>query len=522
MAATPAPARTACLDDSTGAEFVEGLLPPETRRSIDAHIASCADCRRLVSELARGLDAAPAAEPDAAASAVDAQFARTVPEDGGAPREPAASPVREGDVVAGKYRVERVLGVGGMGVVVAAIHVELEHRVALKFLRPEAASDPRFALRFAREARASARIDSEHVARTIDVGALPSGAPYMVLEHLDGDDLERVLRREGPLSIERATDYVREACEGVAQAHALGIIHRDLKPSNLFLAKRPNRPPIVKVLDFGISKSTADPQVTTTATALGSPRYMSPEQMSSARSVDARADVWALGVVLYELLTHRPPFRAQSVPELVLAIAHGAHVPIRSTRDDVPAALEAAIQRCLEKDPERRFGGVDELARALAPFSSAGSEAKSGVAAQVPASSANGARSRRTLVALPLLVGVAALAVWRGAGKGDERAVGLEAAARARLEADAGPATVARATASVAPVIEEVPPGVDAGPADAPSVRSTAVRDRPRSLPVADTASPALAPSVPVSNGPCRTVGYFDAEGYKHFRQECP
>ena len=161
----------------------------------------------------------------------------------------AEAPVREGEVIAGKYRVERVLGVGGMGVVVAATHLELEQRVALKFLLPDAAANADVAARFGREARAAARIHSEHVARVIDVGTLPTGAPYMVMEYMEGEDLERVLARSGPLPIDVATGYVLQACEAIAEAHALGIVHRDLKPANLFLAKRRSGGPIVKVLD---------------------------------------------------------------------------------------------------------------------------------------------------------------------------------------------------------------------------------------------------------------------------------
>lgn len=281
------------------------------------------------------------------------------------------SPVREGEVIADKYRVERVLGVGGMGVVVAAMHLELEERVALKFLLPAAAQNPAIAARFAQEARAAAKIKSEHVARVIDVGKLAGGAPFMVLEYLDGEDLERVLLAHGPLPVAPAVGYVLQASEAIAEAHARGIVHRDLKPANLFLARRPNGPPIVKVLDFGISKaaaSTSAAQLTKTSSVLGSPFYMSPEQMSAAKSVDPRADIWALGVVLYELLSGKRPFEGGSMPELVASILQSAPAPVRSLRPDLPPALAAAIMRCLEKDPSQRFGDVYQLALALAPF----------------------------------------------------------------------------------------------------------------------------------------------------------
>jgi hypothetical protein len=281
------------------------------------------------------------------------------------------SPVREGDVIAEKYRVERVLGVGGMGVVVAAMHMDLDERVALKFLLPEGAANASVAARFAQEARAAVKIKSEHVARVIDVGKLPNGAPFMVMEYLDGEDLERVLAAGGALPIDVAVGYVLEASEAIAEAHALGIVHRDLKPANLFLARRPSGPPSVKVLDFGISKattSTARAQLTKTASVLGSPFYMSPEQMSSSKAVDARTDVWALGVVLFELLANKVPFPGDTMPELIASILQSPPRSLRESHPEVPAGLASAVERCLEKDPARRFADVGELARALAPF----------------------------------------------------------------------------------------------------------------------------------------------------------
>jgi serine/threonine protein kinase len=289
----------------------------------------------------------------------------------------SASPVKEGDIIDEKYRVERILGMGGMGVVVAAMHVELEQRVALKFLLPQAASHPDVAARFAREARAAAKIRCEHVARVIDVSKLPDGAPYMVMEYMDGEDLEHVLARCGPMPVDMATSYVLQATEAIAEAHALGIVHRDLKPANLFLANRPNGDPIVKVLDFGISKSTlssSQAQLTKTSSIMGSPLYMSPEQMTSAKSVDTRSDIWALGVVLYELLTRSTPFPAETMPELVAAILQRTQDPVRNARPDVPPQLEAIINRCLEKNPAGRFPNVAELAVALAPFGRYGSD----------------------------------------------------------------------------------------------------------------------------------------------------
>jgi hypothetical protein len=214
-------------------------------------------------------------------------------------------------------------------------------------------------------------VHSEHVARVIDVGALPGGEPYVVMEYLEGDDLADVLARRGPLPVATAVGYVLEACEALAEAHALGIVHRDLKPANLFLATRSSGPPIVKVLDFGISKSTvpaSEGQLTKTSAVMGSPLYISPEQIASARTVDVRSDVWALGVVLFELLSATLPFMGETLTEVIAAVLQRDHVPLRAARSDVPAALEAVVHRCLMKDPATRFASVAELAVALAPF----------------------------------------------------------------------------------------------------------------------------------------------------------
>ncbi len=281
------------------------------------------------------------------------------------------SPVQEGDIIGGKFRVERVLGVGGMGVVVAAMHLDLDQRVALKFLLPEAAHRPDVAARFSREAKAAAKIHSEHVAKVLDVGTLPDGGPYMVMEYMDGEDLEHVLAGAGQLAPELAASYVLQASEAIAEAHALGIVHRDLKPANLFLANRPNGDPIIKVLDFGISKSSSamdTANLTKTSAVMGSPLYMSPEQLASSKSVDTRSDIWALGVVLYELLTGLRPFPAETMPELVAAILQREHVPVSELRPDIAAGFEAVVHKCLEKEPKRRFQNVAELAAALAPF----------------------------------------------------------------------------------------------------------------------------------------------------------
>jgi eukaryotic-like serine/threonine-protein kinase len=291
-------------------------------------------------------------------------------------RQEQLAGVTAGAILAGKYRVDRVLGVGGMGVVVAAHHLHLDERVAIKFLLPESLGNQDAVVRFAREARAAVKIKSEHVARVTDVGTLETGAPYMVMEYLEGQDLAGWLFSKGPLPLEQAVDFLLQACEAIAEAHSIGIVHRDLKPANLFVAELPGGVHSIKVLDFGISKLTgmsasgAQASATKTSALMGSPLYMSPEQMQSSKDVDARADLWALGVILHELLAGVSPFVADSMPELILKIVSTPPDSLRSRRPDVPVSLETALLRCLEKDRARRYQTVGELSHALAPFGS--------------------------------------------------------------------------------------------------------------------------------------------------------
>ncbi len=239
----------------------------------------------------------------------------------------------EGEILAGKYRIEKVLGEGGMGVVVAAQHIHLDDRVAIKFLLPGAKSNPEVLARFAREARAAVKIKSEHVARVSDVGTLENGTPYMVMEYLEGSDLAAWVHERGALSLEQATEFVLQACEAIAEAHTLGIVHRDLKPANLYVIRRPDGKLSVKVLDFGISKVTRaaasgpDMSLTKTAAFMGSPLYMSPEQMESARNADVRSNVWALGVILYELVAFRISSTAWSTRSCCVAMIGATRRP---------------------------------------------------------------------------------------------------------------------------------------------------------------------------------------------------
>jgi serine/threonine-protein kinase len=282
------------------------------------------------------------------------------------------APVQPGDVLGGKYRVEKVLGEGGMGVVVAATHLQLDQRVAIKFMLPSAFENPEALARFNREARAAVKLRSEHVARVLDTGTFESGAPYIVMEFMEGGDLAGELERGGPMPPEVAAEYIVQACDAIAEAHSLGIVHRDLKPANLFLTRRPDGSPLVKVLDFGISKASspgdAGLAMTKTASVMGSPLYMSPEQMKSAKDVDPRTDVWSLGVILYELLGGRTPFHAETLGELMAAVLTEPPPPLASVRPGLPPGLCALIDKCLLKDRNQRCQNVAEIARGLAPF----------------------------------------------------------------------------------------------------------------------------------------------------------
>ena len=280
-------------------------------------------------------------------------------------------------MIAGKYVLERLLGQGGMGAVFAAKHVKLSKAVAIKIMLADT-SNPEAAQRFINEGRAAANIQNEHVVRVDDVDE-EMGYAYMVLELLDGEDLSQLLEREPShrLSPHVAVGYVLEALKGVMQAHAIGIVHRDLKPSNLFLAKRKDGSVVVKVLDFGISKAqgssalAASPRaLTSTKEMLGSPLYMSPEQLRSSKSVDHRADIWAMGVILYELMTGRLPFMGDSLGELFANILETDPTPLRNFNPDVAPALEQIVLSCLQRRPEQRFQTAAELAQALAPFAS--------------------------------------------------------------------------------------------------------------------------------------------------------
>ncbi|NUO53133.1 MAG: protein kinase [Polyangiaceae bacterium] len=328
--------------------FVEGKA--DGRASVDSHLASCDACRRLVSVLA------------------GASAASVVPSSS-EPSQP--SPITPGAVLANKFEVVSILGRGGMGVVVEAFHRTLGQRVALKFLQGGLAKDASAVSRFFREARAAATLGSEHVVRVLDADWLSTGEPFLALELLEGHDLSGELREKGRLAVEDAVLFILQACEALELAHQKGIVHRDIKPANLFLTRAVDGAPLVKVLDFGVAKvrKSGDGTGTTDPSAIvGSPRYMSPEQLQASGSVGPQADVWALAVTLFELLTGGVPFQGDNLLEICAAIVSGPARRLDEVRADVPAGLADALSRALEKDLSVRTPSILSFAEAIAPF----------------------------------------------------------------------------------------------------------------------------------------------------------
>jgi serine/threonine-protein kinase len=289
---------------------------------------------------------------------------------------PREEDVPEGEILAGKYRVERVLGAGAMGVVLRVTRLGADGILALKFLRPSVARDAVAAKRFLREAAAAGRIQSRHVVKILEVGELASGAPYLVMEYLDGATLASHLEGGKRLSLEQACNFAGQLAEGVAAAHAMGVLHRDLKPANLFICHGDDGHDLLKIVDFGVSKllddEGGDGHLTRTQTSLGSPLFMSPEQMRSARTVDFRADQWSVGAVLYRMATGHLPFDGTSLPRLCLQVLQAEFMPVTTRCPDLPAEFGAVVERCLRLSPGDRFADMAELAEALVPFAGTG------------------------------------------------------------------------------------------------------------------------------------------------------
>jgi hypothetical protein len=282
-------------------------------------------------------------------------------------------PVPEGELLGGRYVVERIFAEGGMGIVCLGRHAQLEQPVAIKFLRHALAGKPSVVERFLNEGRALAALRSEHVVRVMDVGQLESGRPYLVMEHLEGTDLGALVDRDGPLSAERAVRYALQICEPLAEAHALGIVHRDIKPENLFLWSGGPGKDIVKVLDFGLAKQFGGQRkmaMTGPQDSIGSPCYMSPEQITTPQSIDSRTDIWSLGVVLHHFLTDTLPFEGSSIIEVISHVLSAAPKSLHEARPQLEfdPELEAIVARCLEKKPEARYQTMAELADVLSAY----------------------------------------------------------------------------------------------------------------------------------------------------------
>ncbi len=449
-------------------------------------------------------------------------------------------------VIDDKYRVGELLGEGAMGRVYSAEHVLLGHRVAIKFLRASMDTDT-VRTRFVREAKATMALRSDHIVRVFDLGILASKTPYMVLEYLEGTDLRSLLDEKGALPVEEAVDYMLQACEALAEAHANGIIHRDLKPHNLFRTRLPNGSAHIKLLDFGVSKfeehAPTDHELTTSQVLLGSPVFMSPEQIRSSSRVDARADVWSLGIVLYMLVGGGRPFDGDGLPALCASIMVDPPRPLASRCAAVPKELEAVIFRCLEKSRDARIANVVELARALEPFASvdgrlraarigrsygsllqrsaappservASSSPSSSSAAMTPTFSEHTATDARsaptsleaggiaegtsTALATRIVDATHASADARAERRRSRRAIGLVAGGAAAAVAVIA-AAVVLAPRRPAPVSPPAP--VVAAPEDAPPVAVSAALELPASA--EPLAAPSSAPST--ATGPLRS-----------------
>ncbi|MGE0550829.1 MAG: protein kinase [Kofleriaceae bacterium] len=415
-----------CPDENVLAELVQGLLDEATAAELELHLDRCTECRRIVSSVGRSSYVAHRAkvEPLETSSAAwrlsdDAEAEQP------SGRAPALTMPRPGTIVAGKYRVERLVGYGGMGVVMAATHLSLGKLVALKLMRRGLGVAGGASGRFAREARAASLLRSEHIARVLDLDTLEDGSPYIAMEYLEGEDLGAVLAR-GSVPSHLAATYIVQVCDAIGEAHAAGIVHRDLKPSNLFLTHRGNTP-CVKVLDFGISKIIAggpltdDVATTDTESLMGSPRYMAPEQLISARKVDPRTDVWALGCILFELVSGNHPFDGTALAQVVASILRDDAPALSTLCPELPAGIDEIVGRCLAKDPARRFQRVTEIADALAPFTSAPVAMAAGSPA--PADRRSRLRSRWTAIAVVAAIVLAGVsyAGYRLVQDNDER-----------------------------------------------------------------------------------------------------
>lgn len=455
----------ACPDEEALLAYLEAGLGGAP--ALEAHLDGCERCRQVVAALGplplygegQGGESGTGDTRVIAAPAARASGASTTLASARSGEENW-----DGRVLAGKYRVLGELGRGGMGVVLEAEHVGVSERFAIKLVRAEGGEGG--VKRLMREAKLAAQVGGRHVARVYDVGSLGDGRMFLVMERLYGEDLQSALRRRGALPVDEAVGYVVQACEAVGRAHAAGVIHRDLKPANLFLSKEEGGV-VIKVLDFGLAKLAERPRLddelslTTSATIIGSPRYMSPEQIRDARGVDERSDVWSIGVILFEMLAGEPPFSGTTISGLWASIVADPPRPLKGLRPEAPAALVALVEACLAKDPRERPQSVAELARRVREASEqpAGGAPSRRLGAPASGQAAGGARGgRRYAAALSVVaaLGLASAGVVLSRGKPDQGAV-----------EEQGRESV-RATASApGPLAEGGPLGATSGPHEA-------------------------------------------------------
>lgn len=471
----------------------------------------------------------------------------------------APLPIQPGTVIAGKYRTERLLGKGGMGAVVLARRIADGEALAIKFLLPTLQDDGHFVERFRREAKATARLSTAHVPRVVDMGTTELGAHYIVMEYCPGKDLRALVKESGPVLEHEAAAYVGQACVALAEAHALQIVHRDVKPSNLLLSKSADGNPLIKVLDFGVAKvrsANIETEMTSTGAVLGSRLYMAPEQMRNPRDVDPRADIWALGICLYYLVSGHTPFAAETSEEVVLAVVLHAPRALREVAPNVSTQFEEVVLKCLEKSRGARFPSVTELARALAPLSQPPAKsARSAKAAAAPPRSSPTAKIEPQIsemeppasegptrlmvraaaveqpapesttnawqgptplpkkekamslatvaagsVALGILVGLVALALLQGLSNSPTESL-------AQTNETASPAAPAPSVAAPLPPTSEPPPA-DVSPVSGPAAASappalpSSASPAPTSLAHPKASEPAVAPAAPSADSP--------------------
>jgi tRNA A-37 threonylcarbamoyl transferase component Bud32 len=479
-----------------------------SREEAQLHLSSCGACRSALESLRAGPEGV--LDTVARVSPAEARIHASTPTEmvarigAGTPVATAMAPSSglaqlpffQPGLVAGKFRPLRVIGAGGMGVVVAAEHVQLHQRVALKFMQPEIVGQTEATGRFLREARAAASLRSEHVCRVIDLGQLEGGLPYIVMEYLEGESLEQLLARRGPLPAHEVAGYLADALEAIGEAHASGIVHRDLKPGNLWLAMRPDGRPRIKVLDFGISKAPRgelQQGVTSANAVLGTPVYMAPEQLFSPAEVDGRSDLWAVGCILHQLTTGALPFEASSFADLAARVRTTDPRPVRALRPELPAAFEAVVLRCLQRDRAKRPQSAAELAALLRPLQTA--------PAPAPVATPEPSAPRRLIPAVPVAVRPAPaarspLAWWVAAVLAAVMGALIGGFGAARW-LETSPASRVAATPVVTPLV-----ATPAATAPTPTAVTAPLRAEPTPTPTPALARPATPGPVPTPGVP--------------------